>query len=262
MKRTGKQVFFPEFRKICVIGVAGWLFYRFFYGASRKSRQTVECDFANIGSFRFYSQGNMKIDQTMFEEYFSDECNGVFVDVGANDGVTFSNSKFFEESLGWRGICVEPHPEAFTKLSLERPRCININAGVSTLRGKLEFLKVTGYSEMLSGFSDFMTEHHRSRIDQEIATHGGNVTSIYVESLPLGGLLSQYHITHVDLMSVDVEGHEIAVLKTLDFSKVFVRYIVLEENTAEARKDTEEYMSSVGYKRLQSIEFNGVYARQ
>jgi hypothetical protein len=44
-----------------------------------------------------------------------DKENGVFVDIGAHDGETDSNSLFFE-NLGWKGFCIEPNPEMFNKL--------------------------------------------------------------------------------------------------------------------------------------------------
>jgi hypothetical protein len=60
--------------------------------------------------------------------YFGGACGGTFVDIGANDGVTISNSHALEESLGWQGVCVEPHPGAFAKLVKNRPRCARVNA--------------------------------------------------------------------------------------------------------------------------------------
>jgi hypothetical protein len=44
--------------------------------------------------------------------------NGVFVDIGANDGVSISNSLYFEERLGWTGLAVEPLPGAYARLCL------------------------------------------------------------------------------------------------------------------------------------------------
>ena len=55
---------------------------------------------------------------------------GVFVDVGAFDGHTHSNTKTFEEAFKWRGICIEPSPPNFGDLTQRRPRCTNYNAAV------------------------------------------------------------------------------------------------------------------------------------
>ena len=56
----------------------------------------------------FFSQTGQ--DRLLFEHFFRGKRNGVFVDVGAYDGTTFSNTLFFERSMGWSGLCVEPLP--------------------------------------------------------------------------------------------------------------------------------------------------------
>lgn len=58
-----------------------------------------------------YSQNN---EQQVIEEYFKGQ-QGAFCDIGANDGMTLSNTRRLYE-LGWRGVCVEPSPSAFKKL--------------------------------------------------------------------------------------------------------------------------------------------------
>jgi hypothetical protein len=59
-------------------------------------------------------------DRFLFDHFFHGKRDGVFVDVGANDGEQFSNSLFFERTLGWRGLCVEAQPAAFSKLAARR----------------------------------------------------------------------------------------------------------------------------------------------
>ena len=43
--------------------------------------------------------------------------NGIFVDIGANDGITINNTLFFEKVLGWNGLCIEPNDNYFNALS-------------------------------------------------------------------------------------------------------------------------------------------------
>lgn len=52
----------------------------------------------------------------MNERFFKNLKNGVFFDIGAHDGVSLSNTYFFEKELGWSGICLEPIPEVFERL--------------------------------------------------------------------------------------------------------------------------------------------------
>jgi FkbM family methyltransferase len=225
----------------------------------QRTEAVARCD-VDKSKFKFYSQGNNGIDQQLFFEHNVQYCNGVFVDIGAHDGKTFSNTKFFEEFLGWRGLCVEPIPDVFTRLAIERPGCINIHGGVSTSRDELEFLQVSGYPEMLSGFVQSFEQGHMERINNEIIAYGGNATMMKIPSYPLHDLLEKYQITSIDFLSVDVEGGEVEVLKSIDFRKVTIKYIVAEENTPETRVRIENYLQQVGYTRQGTIgDFNGLY---
>ncbi len=66
---------------------------------------------------KFHSQVGQ--DRFLLENFFRGKRGGVFVDIGAYDGETFSNSLFFERTMGWTGLCVEPLPSAFEKLQDE-----------------------------------------------------------------------------------------------------------------------------------------------
>ena len=64
--------------------------------------------------FESFSQFNQ--DKFIFENFFPVKSDGVFVDIGAHDGITLSNTWFFENYLGWTGYCFEPNPSLFAKL--------------------------------------------------------------------------------------------------------------------------------------------------
>ena len=55
---------------------------------------------------------------------------GVFVEAGAADGVTGSNTLWLERERAWTGVCVEPHPETFQHLRRLRPGCVAVHAAV------------------------------------------------------------------------------------------------------------------------------------
>ena len=78
-------------------------------------------------------------DKFIVEKLLNGLTNGVFVEVGANDGVTFSNTYFMEKNLGWTGVAVEPLPRAFRELSANR-KCNVLNGCVSNFNGDVQFL--------------------------------------------------------------------------------------------------------------------------
>src|SRR5271154_2832757 len=81
---------------------------------------------------------------------------GIFLDIGANDGVSISNTYFFEQSRGWEGICVEPIPDVYARLVNNR-KCQTINACISDKAGQEVFFRIEGHNEMLSGLK---SEYH------------------------------------------------------------------------------------------------------
>lgn len=58
-----------------------------------------------------------------------------FVDVGANDGVSMSQTHALEKHFAWSGICVEASDAPFQALELSRPLCVNVNACLSNSSG-------------------------------------------------------------------------------------------------------------------------------
>ena len=201
------------------------------------------------------------LDALVYHRLFVHRCGGVVVDIGANNGVDLSNSFMFERDLYWRSICVEPNPIMFADLSRTRPRCDNINAGIGTSDQTMDFLQVVGPVNMLSGWVNGITPGHLARIDSEIARYGGHKTVIPVPARSLESILRERGITTVDLVSLDVEGFELEILKSINFDRVDVRNFVIEENTSEARASITAFMAEKGYRRIVSFGFNGLFSR-
>src|SRR4051812_7676853 len=107
-------------------------------------------------------QSQCKQDKFVNEVIFNNKRNGVFVDIGANDGITFSNSYFFEKQLGWTGLCVEPLESTFQKLKAVRS-CKLVNGCAASFNGEETFFAVDGYGEMLSGLKSKYDSRHLSR---------------------------------------------------------------------------------------------------
>ncbi len=78
---------------------------------------------------KYFSQYNQ--DKFLKEVVFSNKKEGFFIDIGAHNGILFSNSLFFEKFNDWSGICVEPNPSVFTKLILNR-KSINLNVCIGS----------------------------------------------------------------------------------------------------------------------------------
>jgi len=165
--------------------------------------------------------------------------DGVFLDIGAHDGVSYSNSLYLERALGWTGVCVEPNPVVFERLRSARTcRCLNVGIGAEP--GVLPFTALDGYGEMLSKFgepTDRMLETARER-DLTVRRYDVPVRTV-------ADILSGCGIEHVDYLSIDTEGLEFSILQSIDVRRLGVRVITIENNFEDDR--LELYLRGKGF---------------
>ncbi|MDQ0246218.1 FkbM family methyltransferase [Bacillus fengqiuensis] len=191
---------------------------------------------------QYYSQYAQ--DKYLNEQIFNGKKRGFFVDIGAHDGVSISNTYFFEKFMDWDGICIEPLPHIFKQLRKNR-KCLCLDYAISTKVGYEEFLSLEGYTEMLSGLVDNYDKKHLNRIDNELQFYGGNKRIIKVKTSTLQSILDANRIHHIDFCSIDTEGSELKVVQSIDFNKVNIECLVIENNYNDNR--VSEYLKTKNY---------------
>ena len=195
-------------------------------------------------------------DRFVHENYFFFRKNGVFVDIGAHDGVSLSNTYFFEKELDWTGICVEPMPEIFERLKANRS-AVCIQGCISDQVGSKQFLQISGPVEMLSGLLDKYDPRHLDRINRELLGEGGYSELIDVQCYLLNDLLEEHGIDHINFLSVDTEGGEFEILSSIDFSRVKIDVITVENNYHDPR--FIPFLSEKGFHFIQSLEQDMIF---
>jgi len=203
-------------------------------------------------------QSQFQQDRILNDHFFHNRRGGVFVDIGAHDGKTLSNTYFFEKELGWTGLCVEPLPSVFEQLKANRD-CLVVNGCAWNQDTVKTFRSIEGYSEMLSGLVDTYPNQHINRIDQEVEAHGGKVVDLEVTCYNINSLLLKHKLTEIDLISIDVEGSELEILAAIDYDQIKVN-IVLAENNYED-DNLRSFMQSMGFDPVGRIEIDDVFAR-
>ncbi|HET8775922.1 MAG TPA: FkbM family methyltransferase [Thermoanaerobaculia bacterium] len=195
-------------------------------------------------------------DRVIDGELFGGRRGGVFVDIGAHDGVSFNNTAYFERALGWRGLCVEPIPEVFAELQANRS-AVCVRACIGRSKGTREFVRATGYAEMLSGIADTYDPRHLERIRKEVSESGGTMTSIEVACERLDALLGEHGFASVDLLSVDVEGAELEVLDSFDLRRLRPSVVCIENNYRD--RAIWRAMARAGYRPYTRIRQDEIY---
>lgn len=188
-------------------------------------------------------------------ELLGKPANGFFIDIGASDGVTGSNSLMFEE-LGWEGVCVEPNPVIFEQMAPKR-NCHKLNACISDVDGEVQFLAVHGEGHMLSGIYDYMGEAHLQRIKAAIEEHGSRKEMITIQSLTPKTLMQRFGFKEVDYLSVDTEGSELPILQSFDFSSIKVRAMTVENGNKSP--DVFHHLGKQGFWLKKCLACDEVY---
>ena len=204
---------------------------------------------------QFYSQYQQ--DQYVYENFFKGKRNGIFIDIGAHDGVTLSNTYFFEKFMGWTGICIEPIPSVYNRLKTNR-NCLCIQGCIFERREEVPFLMITGWAEMLSGLIENYDPQHIKRIQWEIDLNGGQSEIIKVKCYNITELLLDNHILHVDYLSIDTEGGELEILKSIDFARINIDIIEVENNYHGPFK---EFLEPLGYKQICLLGPDEIYQK-
>ena len=191
-------------------------------------------------------------------EQLSFKPRGTFVEIGAYDGVSLSNSLFFEQ-LGWKGVLVEAHPELSERCRRARPEATVVHAALGPADGGLvSFSMVSGQSGLDTLSFVSTTSQHRARI----ASRCGAITQVEVPARTLRSVMDEVGLSEVDWISVDVEGFELGVLQGADLGSCRPRVIMVEDNSAGADSRVADYLSKFGYRVEQRLGCNDLYIRQ
>lgn len=163
------------------------------------------------------------------QDYFLDkmgilpEKNGTFIDIGCNHPENENNTFYFENNLNYSGISIDPiaNQDEYKKL---RSRSEFIKVAISNIEGEMDFVEVvpsqdnTEWHSMLSGSLETV----------DLSGRELNYSIKKVPTMTLEGILSSYFTSSPDLMSVDVEGHEMKVLESYSWTFNKPRVIVIE----------------------------------
>jgi len=151
----------------------------------------------------YYGQGNL--DEFLYKNYFLNVKNGFFVECGAADGCTESSCKFFEESLAWTGINIEPVPTSYKLLIKNRPKSRNLNVALSNYKKNITFIdKTPKKQKILTGWGYIDDGRPMNNTDLEYIKYE-------IECVKFSDIFIENRV--IDLFVLDVEGHELEAIK-------------------------------------------------
>ena len=159
--------------------------------------------------------------------------NGFFIEAGGNDGLSQSNTYWFERFRGWRGILVEAVPDQARLCRKNRPRADVVNAAlVADNSTKMVRIKAAKLMAFIPGARSAAEEEAHLQAAIEVQQLD-EVPEIEVPAITLSSLLEAQGNPKVDFFSLDVEGYEIPVLQGMDLERHRPRMILVETRNLE-----------------------------
>ena len=212
--------------------------------------QTPPCTLPEALIPHLRSQPHVGQDRWLYENMFGPGCpfepkgsTGVFVDVGAY-GEEGSNTWLFEKGLGWSGILIEPNPKQVLELQAKRTANV-IQCAVDAEPGERPFLQIVGPNQQLSGLLDNYDPRWKAMLEQQHKVHKNEQNVLQVPCRRLQDIFDEHNITRVDYMSVDTEGSEMRVLQSVDWERMDIRVITVED--AHSDLPAPAYLATKGY---------------
>ena len=181
--------------------------------------------------------------------------SGFYVDVGCYHPSKFSNTCFLRKR-GWSGINIDMDAIKIRCFDLARPGDTNINAAVSD---KKETVTVYNFSRYGLG----------STIDPQVAeaTPMPVLSKTEIETQTLTDIIdnSRFRDQRIDLLTIDAEGHDFAVIRSLDMDRYLPRVLLTETHLKDIHTILEQpmhqHLESLGYKLFNWVGFTLIYAQ-
>lgn len=191
----------------------------------------------------YYSRPAIELEKKI-EKYLPER--GFFIEVGANDGFSQSNTYYLEVFKGWRGVLIEPIPKLYKQCARIRRKskvfnCALVSFDYSEPTVRMNFGHLMSHISGAFGNKEAEVKHlERARSYYHIDSY-----ELDVPARTLTSILDELNVKKIDFFSLDVEGYELNVLKGLDFSKYKPNYLLIECLNAEAKEIIESHILDI-----------------
>jgi FkbM family methyltransferase len=183
---------------------------------------------------------------------------GFFLDTGAADGITVSNTLLLEKEFGWGGVCVEPDDRFFEALVRNR-QCQCVHCCLHDREGSVDFLEAGTLGGIFDDYHPRLLAHavdaYRLPLDEE-----GRPRTVQKHTRTLRSLLRMAGAPRViDYWSLDTEGSELKLLQSFPFDEHVFNVLTVEHNHMPVRAEIRAFLAQRGYEFVCEIGVDDCY---
>ena len=213
-----------------------------------------------IRNYKFLNNGSQFGEEKFILSFFDKGYKGKFLDIGCFHPTRHNNTYKMYKS-GWRGINIDLNPLTIDLFNFARAKDININAAISDKEEikTLYFVdELNTQNTLEANHLSFLKNHHNIK-EEEISQQE-------IKTKRLDRILDDYNFNDIDFMNIDVEGHELHVLNSIDFVKYRVNFICIEmiDHNDQAKLINEklnEILLKNDYILEKKIDFNFIFKK-
>ncbi len=201
-----------------------------------------------IGTYYSQEGQDLYLSSLLFSELES-SAGGYVVDVGCNHPEKYSNSKFFEKYFKCKTIAIDPIEEYRELWKELRPEAIFIATALGSLPGTV--------SLSIPESGSFYDDMFSSITGNNPKISGTNCVVRDVPCVTLASVIAEHKLEVITLLSIDVEGVELDVVRGIDFERVLIKCLIIENNTVNlfGSEEIREFLRLKGYVFFSRIGF-------
>lgn len=181
---------------------------------------------------------------------------GFYVDVGAHAPKDYSNTYALYQR-GWRGIAIDPDPDAIKAFGTDRPEDITLQIAIGTKPGKvtLHLFNDRSMNTVDNALYEKTLKNPRKRHQGDIEVERKTLADILTHHLPAGRA--------VDFMNVDCEGADLDVLRSNDWARFHPKLLAVEDLDLDLERVTESrifrFLRPLGYRLVSHLHYTSLY---
>lgn len=213
----------------------------------KREEQTMKC---RGGPNRYAMFSQFHQDFFLFKNHFNKmKTPGIYLDIAANDPYRISNTFFFDRCLNWSGICVEAN-DFFLEPLYRKRSCDIVPTCVGSVDGQVVDFRLSYGASGIVG-STYKSMDKMGQLKEK----GQKVETKEMRCTTMKSVLGRVNVNVIDYLSLDVEGHELEVLKGFDFENVIIKVMTIEV-TGSNMSLLREFLESKGYQH-HSVDYSG-----